>query len=161
MTQNRALLGVCGLYCGACYHYRASTPEGGHLLADAVRRGWVAEGFGCWGCRSDTLYVHPGCRQCEIRACAEGRGVLQCGQCREFPCQRLREFQNDGRMHHLDVEANLHELCALGPDHWLAEQAARWTCSCGAEFSWYEKVCHTCGAALASYGPDPRSGPQI
>ena len=158
MSLNRELLGVCGLYCGACYHYRASTPGGDHLLAAAVRRGWQAEGFGCRGCRSDRLYLHPGCQACQIRACAEEKGVLHCGQCGEFPCQTLRVFQNDGRIHHLEIVGNLRELRTWGPERWLAEQATRWTCECGNAFSWYESVCTRCGAQLDSHGSDPRSG---
>jgi hypothetical protein len=53
------------------------------------------------------------------------------------------------------VLAHLEELSAKGTRTWLAEQAQRWTCRCGAGFSWYEEVCHHCGAPLDSYGPDP------
>lgn len=76
--SDRDLLAACGLYCGACYHYRASFPEGRHLLAEAARRGHPLEGYACRGCRSDVLYVHPGCARCPIRACAEEKGLLHC-----------------------------------------------------------------------------------
>jgi hypothetical protein len=156
MTNRRLLLGVCGLYCGACYHHRASFPEGEHLLQEAARQGRELEGFACGGCRSDALYIHPGCAQCEIRACAEGRGILHCGLCPEFPCARIKDFQYDGRIHHLDILSQLGALAAEGPDRWLAEQEQRWKCECGVSFSWYETTCHNCGASLASYGADPR-----
>jgi hypothetical protein len=157
MADRSALLGVCGLYCGACYHYRASFSEGAHLLEEAARQGRAPEGFACQGCRSDILYIHPGCARCEIRACADGRGALHCGLCPEFPCARIEDFQNDGHIHHLDVLDNLAALMESGPDRWLAEQERRWTCECGGKFSWYETVCRNCGASLASYGPDPRA----
>jgi predicted amidophosphoribosyltransferase len=153
--DTKAVVGVCGLYCGACYHYRASYPEGRHLLEEAVRRGRDPEGFTCQGCRSDVLYIHPGCARCEIRACAEGRGVQHCGLCAAFPCQRIEAFQGDGRVHHRDVLAQLERLRTQGVDAWLTEQAQRWTCACGAHFSWYEASCSNCGAPLESYGPDP------
>jgi len=151
------LLGVCGLYCGACYHYRASFPEGAHLVEEAARQGRALQGFSCQGCRSDRLYVHPGCAQCEFRACAGEKGVVHCGLCAEYPCARLRAFQSDGRPHHRDVLDNLEALKTLGPERWLAEQERRWRCACGAPFSWYETHCPRCGAALDSYGPDPRA----
>lgn len=154
MAESRALLGVCGLYCGACYHYRASLPEGVYLLAEAHHQGRVMEGFACRGCRSDHLYVHPGCAQCQIRACAEDRSNFHCGLCSEFPCHRIEAFQSDGRAHHRDVLSNLEELRVKGPDDWLTEQVQRWRCACGADFSWYEVVCHNCGAPLPSYGQD-------
>ena len=153
-SERRVLLGVCGLFCGACYHYRGSFPEGRHLLEEAVRQGRRPEAFTCRGCRSDALYIHPGCAQCKIRACADGRGVLHCGLCIEFPCGQLEAFRHDDRVHHLDVMAHLEDLKAKGPDRRLEEQEKRWTCGCGAKFSWYETVCSSCGEPLASYSAD-------
>jgi hypothetical protein len=155
MTHRALLLGACGLYCGACYHHRASLPEGQHLLEEAARQGRKLEGFACQGCRSDVLYIHPGCARCGIRACTEEKDVEHCGLCPEFACDRLQAFQSDGRIHHRDVLVHLEDLIAKGSDRWLADQAQRWTCACGAGFSWYEVLCHCCGAPLSSYRPDP------
>jgi hypothetical protein len=113
MKKRWRLLGACGLYCGACYHHHAALPEGQHLLEEAARQGRTLEGFSCQGCRSDVLYVHPGCARCQIRACSDERGIEHCGLCHEFPCNRLRAFQSDGRAHHLDVVANLAELTSF------------------------------------------------
>ena len=150
------LLGVCGLYCGACYHYRASFPEGAHLVEEAARQGRARQGFACQGCRSDRLYVHPGCAQCQIRACAEEKELFHCGLCVDFPCRRLMDFQSDGRTHHVPVLDQLEALRERGPERWLAERARRWTCTCGARFSWYETVCRQCSAPLDSYASGPR-----
>ncbi len=152
MTDSRLLRGVCGLYCGACYHYRASFPEGKHLLEDASHQQSDLNGFTCKGCRSDLLYIHPGCKECKIRTCAEDRGIMHCGVCPEFPCDQIAAFQSDGHIHHRDVIMHLEELKAKGPDRWLSEQQQRWRCKCGVSFSWYEKICHSCGAELNSYG---------
>ncbi len=149
------LLAVCGLYCGACYHYRFTLPEGQHLLSEILRRGRDPRGFDCKGCRSDTLPVHSGCAQCQKRACADARGVMHCGLCEAFPCEQLRAFQNDGRVHHRDVVQQLEDLREQGPDQWLAAQAQQWTCECGMGFSWYEETCAACGKPVHSYGPDP------
>jgi hypothetical protein len=147
-----ALLGACGLYCGACPHYRASLPEGRHVLARALRGGRERDGYVCSGCRSQALYVHPGCRSCAIRACAEERGLLHCGLCPDLPCQRLLAFRDDGHPHHLDILEALRELATSDPARWLAGQARRWSCACGAPFSWYEARCARCGQPLDSYG---------
>lgn len=149
---SRLLLGVCGLYCGACFHYRATFPEGAHLLDWARSQGRNLEGFLCSGCRSDVLSIRPGCSQCRLRACAESKDLLHCGLCADFPCDLLTAFRNDGKVHHLDVFTQLEELREMGADPWLVEQEQRWTCTCGARFSWYEITCQQCGAALASYG---------
>lgn len=146
------LLAVCGLYCGACYHFCASAPGGEHLLEVS---GQTAAKFGCQGCRSNTLYIHPGCASCNIRACADSRGLVHCGQCPDNPCEMLLAFQNDGRIHHVPILDHLRDLEQIGPERWLADLAAHWRCMCGASFSWYETTCAHCGAPLDSYGPDP------
>ena len=156
METRQKLLGVCGLYCGACYHYRASFPEGKHLLTEAARQGKTLPGFTCQGCRADHRYLHSGCVHCQIRACADEHQVPHCGLCSEFPCNKITAFQNDGRVHHLDVLTQLEDLKEKGIDRWLAEQEQRWTCSCGTPFSWYEEHCQHCGTVVDSYGPDPR-----
>lgn len=149
------LLATCGLYCGACYHYRAGEPGGEHLLAEAVQRGRPIAGYTCRGCRSDKLYIHAGCARCAIRACADAHGILHCGLCPDLPCDRLSAFCNDGRVHHGPIVEQLAALARTDPITWLAGQAARWTCACGAPFSWYETTCSSCGAPLDSYGRDP------
>ena len=150
-----ALLAACGLYCGACYHYRAAEPGGEHLLAEAAQRGRPAAGYTCRGCRSETRYIHPGCAQCTIRACADAHGIAHCGLCAEVPCAMLCAFRDDERVHHRPIVEQLAALARTDPRSWLAVQAARWTCACGAPFSWYETTCRQCGAPLDSYGPDP------
>jgi len=154
VENNSELIGVCGLYCGACYHYRASFPDGKYLLEEAVRQGTSLDGYICKGCRSEVLYLHPGCSQCAIRSCAKYQHLVHCGVCSKFPCDRIKAFQSDGRIHHLDIWVNLEELRKLVFEQWLAEQAKRWKCECGASFSWYEAVCNQCGSPLSSYASD-------
>jgi hypothetical protein len=154
-TGDLRLVGVCGLYCGACYHYRASWPDGEHLLEEAASRSRSREGYACRGCRSDSLYVHPGCAACAIRDCAQEKGLSHCGECSQLPCERLLAFRNDGRLHHLPILEQLGDLARKDPEQWLREQAERWTCACGVAFSWYETSCVRCDSALDSYGVDP------
>lgn len=152
MLPDKQVLAVCGLYCGACYHYRAAFPEGAHLLTEKARKGRPLEGFTCQGCRSDVLYIHAACAQCRFRDCAGAKGIAHCGLCDEFPCVPLLAFQNDGRAHHADITRNLEALTEMGAEAWLAGQERRWRCpSCGVPFSWYEAACAHCGASLSSY----------
>lgn len=146
------LLGACGLYCGACYHYRASFSDGIHLLVDAIKKGKDENDYKCQGCRSDKLYVHPGCQECNIRDCTEKKGIIHCGECDEYPCKELKDFQADGHIHHIDIFNNIEEIREKGPEEWLMTQEKRWECSCGTKFSWYETVCQNCGTSLNSYG---------
>ena len=150
-----ALLGACGLYCGACYHYRASFYESERLSEETSRRGRDPEGFICQGCRSNILYGNPGCAQCEIRACSDVRGIVHCGLCIEFPCDQIKAFHDDGRVHHRDILNALENLREMGANKWLVEQAERWKCECGESYSWYEETCHSCSKSVDSYGADP------
>ena len=73
VQDSHGLLAACGLYCGACYHYRSSFYEKARLIEEVTSRGRETEGFTCQGCRSDKLYIHPGCLQCKIRTCVDGK----------------------------------------------------------------------------------------
>lgn len=145
------LLGYCGLYCGACTHFRSSFPDGAHLLEKVKQQGGDPAGYQCRGCRSAKLNIHPGCRECRIRACATEKGWLHCGLCPELPCRMIRDFIGDGRAHHRDVRDQLAAITQKGAEPWLLDQQQRWTCGCGREYSWYENVCSNCGAALQCY----------
>ena len=147
--MSHKLLGVCGLYCGACNHYRASFPEGDHLFQKLLQKDKTVAEPTCQGCRSDKLYPH--CSECQIRECAESKGINHCGDCTEIPCEMLRNFQFDGRAHHLDIMDNLAELKEQGCEKWLKKQELKWKCQCGASYSWYETECHFCGSPLNLY----------
>lgn len=154
--SNNTLLGVCGLYCGACNHYHASLERGKHLLDEAVLKGRKPEEFTCKGCRSEKLYIHPGCKNCKIRDCAKEKDIDHCGLCLEFPCSMLKDFQFDGHKHHIDIMDNLRDLKSKGCIEWLKEQERRWECSCGEKYSWYEGICVKCGSKLTSYAENNR-----
>ena len=142
------LLGVCGLYCGSCDHYRAGQPDGKPLL-DKIRLSDPRFEV-CEGCRSKKLTTS--CANCAIRDCADTEGIKHCALCGEYPCDQLKAFQFDGRIHHIVVIDNLENLKRQGSERWLQEQENRWKCECGANFSWYEDHCRQCGRRLASYG---------
>jgi hypothetical protein len=142
------LLGGCGLYCGACSHYRAFMPDSRHLLERVTADDPDFEE--CHGCRSDFLTDY--CSKCSIRQCTSERGIAHCGLCPEYPCSLLKSFQHDGRVHHIVVLDSIENLKTRGPVQWLDEQNQRWECRCGQKFSWYEESCNRCGSPLPSYG---------
>jgi hypothetical protein len=145
------LIGFCGLYCGACSQYLASQPDGRHILDKAISQGKNPEKFKCGGCRGAQVDLYPPCSQCKMRDCAKNKNLLHCGDCPEMPCYMLKEFQTDGRPHHLDILNNLGELKEYGCDKWLLNQEAKWKCACGSKYNWYETSCNNCGAAVNSY----------
>jgi hypothetical protein len=157
MDHKLRLIGYCGLYCGACNHYRSSFTDGKHLLEEGIKQGEDPNSFACRGCRGEIEYIHPGCDICNIKKCAEEKGLVHCGLCSSFPCERIIEFQYDNRyIHHLDVVDNLIDLKEKGSELWLKAQEKKWTCECGIPFSWYETNCIKCCSDLSTYATNLR-----
>ncbi len=138
MDDRLALIGACGLYCGACPHFAGSgSPE--------------ASDGSCLGCHGSIPEMHPWCAECGIRACAEERELLHCGECADYPCEKTEAFHGDGKRHHAETAANIVALKTAGTAKWLDDQQQRWTCTCGTNFSWYQGLCYSCGEAVPSY----------
>lgn len=135
----------CGLYCGACEVLLLG--EKGLLEEKAGEWKRKPEDLRCQGCKSDVISVY--CRNCDIKMCAEGRGVEYCFECPDFPCPVLKEFRNDEYAHHSVVFHNLNLIREQGLESWLKAQEKRWSCpECGEKFSWYDKKCSRCGARI-------------
>ena len=70
--MNDGLEGRCGLYCTKCeYREKANCPG-------CIK----AEGKMFWG-------------ECELSKCCIEKELQHCGQCQNFPCDKLREFSYD------------------------------------------------------------------
>lgn len=146
-TPTNDLSAYCGLYCGACRWSTTFPRTPSPAAADSCDKNGT-----CPGCRSTGNI----CGFCKMKNCAVAKGLNSCAACADYPCDLLRAFQADGKPHHGDVFNNLERLKSVGPAAWLAEQEKRWTCSCGARFSWYDTTCERCGAAVPSYADAKR-----
>jgi len=104
-----------------------------------------SKGMCCEGCLSDKVDFL--CGICGFRECAQERGLSNCSQCSETPCQPLIEFCNDGMPSHATFLENLERQKEVGIDGWLAEQEKRWCCDqCGIQISYYDIECPNCHA---------------
>lgn len=152
--MGEELIGACGLYCGACSNYRAFQDGGEHLLGDPKFRVDDISTVRCGGCHSGKLSGH--CGNCEIRLCAEKKELLHCGLCRDYPCGKVRSFQEKGEIwegarHRTFIFVNIRRLGESGASEWLRFMDSSWRCPCGVSYSYYEENCHACGAKLDSY----------
>lgn len=59
--------GYCGMPCALCTRYRT----------EGTSR--------CAGCSCDGYYTEP----CKVHHCCKDKRINQCGQCGEFPCEKL------------------------------------------------------------------------
>jgi len=89
------MIAYCGLTCTECPAYLATQADDDQLRAKTAAmwseyfKGTIPpESINCTGCSSDgPRFSH--CDMCEIRACAIGRNLLNCGHCDEFACSKL------------------------------------------------------------------------
>ncbi len=146
--SSRQLVGVCGIYCGACMIYRAYKDQDQALIQNLTNMGLSRENIQCEGCTSGL--VSPSCVKCNFRDCANGKGISSCSNCNEMPCQALRELsteraRKDNLPHLMLCPANLTTLKQEGVEHWLLQQNRRWSCkSCGKKLHWYSDACPNC-----------------
>jgi predicted RNA-binding Zn-ribbon protein involved in translation (DUF1610 family) len=144
MAKRQEQRAPCGLFCRACVVYIATTEDRPWLERMAARLGGSADEYRCEGCSS--AVVNPYCRSCVMSRCARERGVEFCGQCGEYPCDVLREFQA-ARPHRLELWEAQTRIKEIGYDAWYAEMERHFACpQCGTINVAYQDACRKCGA---------------
>ncbi len=142
--KKTKLLGICGVYCGACTTYRAYNDNDRELLNKEERQGIPRDEIYCSGCTSDL--VNEWCSNCYFRECATERRITYCFECEDFPCKRLVDFSKT-RPHRTLGLMNHKQIRETSIQEWLGHQEKRWTCrSCGKKLHWYSRKCPDCGA---------------
>ncbi|UCF31734.1 MAG: DUF3795 domain-containing protein [bacterium] len=143
IDPDRKFAAVCGLYCPGCTLYIGSTEEPGRLAGIAGRFGVTVEEARCYGCRSDVRSFY--CQACEIRKCADKRGVEFCAYCADYPCDMLKQFQAE-RPHRAELFEAGARIREAGWGQWFGEVRKRYTCpQCLAINSAYDLACRKCG----------------
>jgi len=141
--KNASLLGICGVYCGACTTYRAYNDNDQELFDLEIKMGMPPDEIICRGCRSEL--VNKWCSRCKFRKCIRDKRVTNCFECKQFPCKKLIDFSKT-RPHRTLGLRNLMQLKETKIDDWLRQQKKRWTClSCGKKLHWYSDKCPKCG----------------
>lgn len=134
---------VCGLYCEACTLYIA-TFEDPKRLKDLAQRFGVSEAeVRCLGCRSDKR--GPYCKICKMFDCAARQDLRFCGECAQYPCADLRQFQSE-LPHRLELWQDLERIRDSGVMAWRTHAKANHSCpDCGTINSAYDLDCRHCG----------------
>lgn len=144
---DASLAGICGAYCGACPVYRAWADQDRprlEALAAALRT--TPDRLVCTGCRTAAALCFGG--DCEVKRCAEHRGVAFCMDCADYPCNRIRRSRI-GEPYRQLLSRDAARLHGSGVTAWLRDEDAHWRCSrCDAPVAAGIDICPRCGNAL-------------
>lgn len=143
LTPDKRHAAVCGLFCPSCSIFIGSADDPERLVKMAERRGTTVEALRCEGCRAE---VRPSnCKTCSMAACAAAKGIDFCGECGEYPCEELRQFQAV-KAHRLELWRAQDRIREAGFECWYGEMVARYSCpECGTMNSAYDPACRKCG----------------
>ena len=160
------LLSRCGIYCGACYVYRAER-DGGTLLDElSAKIGVTRDEIKCNGCSGPVGEQWPNCQNCSFKACQSGKGVENCAQCSDFEtCPDYKRAIDFTNYRGEDMREGVSRIGAGDGEAWLAEQGKLWSCpACGQPLMWYDNNCRRCGEKVKQgpvmWTPAPRSEPR-
>ncbi|MBN1160740.1 MAG: DUF3795 domain-containing protein [Dehalococcoidales bacterium] len=90
------LTAICGPSCTMCGAYIA-TRSGNRAELERIAAEWT-KGLGrvfkpediiCDGCRVPGGRLSSYCATCEIRLCAQDKGMITCAHCPECPCEKI------------------------------------------------------------------------
>jgi hypothetical protein len=148
-TPDKKLAAVCGLFCPACTIFIGSTEDPARLKAVSERLGLTTEEMECHGCRADKRGMFCS-MYCKMTKCASEKGIDFCGECDEYPCAELKEFQ--AKMpHRIELWEAQARIKEVGYETWYSEMVEHFSCpSCGTINSAYDPACRKCGETPGS-----------
>ena len=94
------IIAYCGIGCSECSAYIA-TQSGDRSALERVAAQWQEEynlervtikDVTCDGCLGEGGRKGAHCFECDIRACGQARGVVNCAHCPDYACERLESF---------------------------------------------------------------------
>lgn len=132
-TLNRySLIAPCGLNCSICIAYLRKKNK-------------------CPGCRGDDAGKPVTRVLCKIKTCVNSQksNPRFCFRCKEFPCKIIENLDKRYRTrYNMSVIENLNFIKESGIKKFLANEKAKWTCSCGGTICVHKRWCFSCGKLL-------------
>lgn len=149
--NDENLVTRCGIYCGACYIYRAQRDGEEFLYKIAEWQKVEQDEVKCEGCLSPDEAKWPNCIKCYPQKCLKEKKLDYCYECDEFidqSCSFYKELEEFCSKRGENIRENMIKI-KEDTLAWLSEQKEKWNCpSCGKPYSWYETTCHHCGENL-------------
>lgn len=106
------LIAACGIDCSECEARQATLANDNEKRAEVAEK-WskqyeadlTAENINCMGCMEPG--VHFGhCNECDYRHCVRSKGLKNCSECSDYPCEMIAQFHG----YVPAAKANLEEL---------------------------------------------------
>jgi hypothetical protein len=125
--DTRKLTAPCGLACFACaVHVDNITNELAHHMAEKF--GMEPRDVPCEGCRSQrgcsVSTALAGREGCLTKACVADKGLHNCSECSDFPCDNLMPVADGAdRFPHNTKLYNLSRIKLIGLEAWAGESA--------------------------------------
>ena len=100
------------------------------------------EDISCMGCLSNDI-VFPVCKTCGIKNCCKEKGISNCSQCDDFPCDRIENFPLEvGKKVILRVIPYWRKH---GTEKWVHDEESRYFCpECKHKLFRGAKRCNKC-----------------
>ena len=142
---NKELIAACGLYCGACGVYLATQDNDiDKIKYYAAALGQTYEETLCDGCGAGRKSLFC-TKTCTFINCKQEKGVENCVDCHEFPCESLKDFKSK-MPHRTEIYDSMKRLKEIGEEEWLNEMQSHFSCSkCNTTNSSYHIACRKCG----------------
>ena len=144
VKPDKNLVSVCGLFCPACGIYYSTKENNEENLKQIANRINVPfEKIRCNGCRTETKTTY--CMNCFMVKCAKDKGIDFCGECKEYPCGELKEFQSK-MPHRAELWKSQERINEIGWEKWYLEMVDYYSCKeCNTINGWYDFKCRNCG----------------
>ena len=112
----------CGLPCFECYLYLAN--HSADIRAAVARELAIPEEKAvCRGCRDEGGKCSHLPVRCRVYPCAEAKGLHNCSDCSDFPCDYLHPYADNARLWHNTKVFNLCLIKKMGVDGWAKDKA--------------------------------------
>lgn len=91
-------IAYCGIICSSCPAYRSARKPRPRAQIRVARLWSTKENqyeacdITCKGCTEAWGRKFSHCINCKVRECARKRQIRHCGECDEYPCQKLKDL---------------------------------------------------------------------
>jgi len=125
------MLAPCGMNCAVCYKHVG------------VRK----YGKSCEGCLKGDIGKPEHCRKCNIKSCVQGKSLVRCYECSDFPCKLIRNLEKSyNKRYNVSLVENSKTALERGVTSFLEQDRRMWLCiKCGGAFSLHDALCSECG----------------